>query len=139
MRVSTTLALIVTVLASVHAWTNQQLSRKDMLKNVGGAAAGWLLATSAPPAFAESLPSGVTYEVIKSGDGPKPDVGELAAIRFAAFAGENKIDDIFVSPEPYYTRMGSGGLIPGVESTLPLMRVGDRWKLTIPVRESSAL
>jgi FKBP-type peptidyl-prolyl cis-trans isomerase len=139
MRVSTTSAFLVTALASVHAWTNQQVSRQDMLKTIGGAAAGWMLATSTPPAFADSLPSGVTYEVIKSGDGPKPDVGELAAIRFSAFAGENKIDDIFDTPEPYYTRLGSGGLIPGVESTLPLMRVGDRWKLTIPVRESSAL
>ena len=132
-----TLALLFAVLASAaHAWTNQQqpMSRGDMLRTIGGAsvaAAGWMLA---PPAFAETLPSGVTYEVIKKGDGPKPDIGELVAIRFAAFAGPNKIDDIFDTPEPYYTRMGSGGLLSGVESTLPLMRVGDRWKLTIPVR-----
>ena len=47
--------------------------------------------------------------------------------------GQNKIDDIFETPEPYYTRLGSGGLLKGVETTLPLMRVGDRWSLTIPV------
>jgi peptidylprolyl isomerase len=70
---------------------------------------------------------------VKSGDGPKPEVGELAAIRFAAYSGEIKIDDIFDTPEPYYTRLGSGGLLKGVETTLPLMRLGDRWKLSIPV------
>ena len=91
--------------------------------------------TPARAAEEETLPGGVTYEVVKKGDGPKPEIGELIAIRFAAFAGSgNKIDDIFDTPEPYYTRLGSGGLLKGVETTLPYMRLGDRWKLTIPVR-----
>ena len=94
------------------------------------------IATSAGalPSFAdETLPSGVTYKVIKDGQGAKPEVGDLIAIRFKAFAGDIKIDDIFDTPEPYYTRLGSGGLIKGVEQTLPLMKLGDRWELTIPV------
>merc|ERR1712232_1204589 len=69
---------------------------------------------------------------IKSGDGEAPKLGELIGIRFKAFAGANKIDDIFDTPEPYYTRVASGGLIKGVETTLPLMQLGDRWELTIP-------
>eukprot|EP00980_Cylindrotheca_fusiformis_P003674 scaffold818_cov136-Cylindrotheca_fusiformis.AAC.40 len=97
---------------------------------MGGIAGGWVLTTVSSEA--ETTPAGVTYEVIKSGNGPKPEVGELIAIRFQAFAGSNKIDDIFDTPEPYYTRLGSGGLLKGVETTLPLMTVGDRWKLTIP-------
>merc|ERR1712176_1349461 len=79
-----------------------------------------------------TLSNGVSYDIEKKGMGPKPEKGELAAIRFAAFAGKNKIDDIFETPEPYYTRIGSGAMLKGVEETLPLMRVGDRWKLTIP-------
>lgn len=102
-----------------------------MLKTIGGVAVGWVLTSI--PSVAEKTPAGVTYEVIKKGDGPKPEIGELIAIRFVAFAGDNKIDDIFDTPEPYYTRLGSGGLLKGVETTLPLMKVGDRWKLTIPV------
>lgn len=86
------------------------------------------------PAFAEELPNGVSYTVKQKGSGPKPEKGELVAIRFAAFAGANKIDDLFDNPEPYYTRVGSGGLLKGVEEAIPLMRVGDRWELTIPVR-----
>jgi hypothetical protein len=31
-----------------------------------------------------------------------------------------------------YTRVGSGGMLKGVEQVLPEMRVGDRWKLSIP-------
>jgi hypothetical protein len=152
-------SLLLTVVAvsvsvtSVHAWTlpkttttftstststSTQLgaaavSRQDMLKTVIGGAFASVIVSSPMPVFAEATEAGVQYEVIKSGDGPKPDVGELAAIRFRAYAGDIKIDDIFDSPEPYYTRLGSGGLIKGVETTLPLMRLGDRWKLTIPV------
>ena len=112
-------------------------SRADFLRDVTSAVIGVTTAAVVQqpfPAFAdETLPSGVSIKVVKSGNGPAPEIGELAAIRFASFAGENKIDDIFDTPEPYYTRIGSGGLIKGVEEVLPKMRVGDRWVLTIPV------
>jgi len=119
------------------------MSRSDLFQQTlkGGAATllvGTFLGTTTVVNAAEPLTtaSGVTYEILKQGDGPKPEIGELVAIRFAAYvaATGNKIDDIFDTPEPYYTRMGSGGLLKGVETTLPLMRLGDRWKLTIPVR-----
>eukprot|EP00541_Cyclophora_tenuis_P008929 CAMPEP_0116550274 /NCGR_PEP_ID=MMETSP0397-20121206/5339_1 /TAXON_ID=216820 /ORGANISM="Cyclophora tenuis, Strain ECT3854" /LENGTH=216 /DNA_ID=CAMNT_0004075093 /DNA_START=9 /DNA_END=659 /DNA_ORIENTATION=+ len=90
------------------------------------------VAPAAPSGTEVSLENGVKYVVNKSGDGPKPDIGELAAIRFRAFCGSNKIDDIFDTPEPYYTRIGTGGMLKGVEAVLPLMRSGDRWTLTIP-------
>jgi hypothetical protein len=112
--------------------TNAPVSRQDMMKTMGGVAAGWMLTSVS--SGAETTPTGVKYEVIKAGTGPKPDIGQLIGIRFIAFAGANKIDDIFDSPEPYYTRVGSGNMLKGVETTLPLMVLGDRWKLTIPVR-----
>lgn len=116
-------------------------SRTEFLRDI--AAVGITAASTAGlglPAFADEVtPSGVSIKVTKSGSGPAPVVGELAAIRFAAFAGENKIDDIFETPEPYYTRVGSGGLIKGVEEVLPKMRVGDRWVLTVPVSDALGL
>lgn len=84
------------------------------------------------PGTVVNLPNGVSYSVIKSGTGPLPQRGELIAIRFAAYFGDNKLDDIFDTPEPYYTRVGSGGLIKGVEETIPLMHLGDRWKMVVP-------
>ena len=115
----------------------QSSSRADFLRDVTTAVVGVTAAAVVQqpfPAFAdETLPSGVAIKVLKSGNGPKPDRGELAAIRFISFAGENKIDDVLNTPEPYYTRIGSGGLIKGVEEVLPMMRLGDRWVLTIPV------
>lgn len=116
-----------------------ELNRRQALESAAAAflvsSAGSVWAPAAAQA-AESttLPNGVAVAVQKKGDGPKPEVGELVAIRFAASYGDQKIDDIFDTPEPYYTRIGSGALLKGVEETLPLMRVGDRWLLTIPVR-----
>lgn len=128
MRVLIAFLLAVT---SINAWTGQPLSRSSFVQV---ASAGSLLSLI-QPSNAVDLPSGVSYTVVKQGQGPKPDIGELAAIRFAAYAGDIKIDDIFESPEPYYTRVGSGGLLKGVEEVLPLMQLGDRWKLTIPVSQ----
>ena len=81
---------------------------------------------------AEAVAAGVSISKTKTGSGPQPGVGELAAIRFKALCGPTTIDDIYATPEPFYTRVGSGGLIKGVEMVLPSMRVGDRWVLTIP-------
>jgi hypothetical protein len=88
-----------------------EVSRTGFLKQMAGAAVAATLVGNPFAALAETLPSGVDVKVIKKGDGPIPDIGELAAIRFRAFAGANKIDDIFDTPEPYYTRIGNGGLI----------------------------
>lgn len=85
----------------------QATTRKEFL----GAAAAALVASStgiALPAFAADT---VDIQVKKKGDGPIPESGELVAIRFAAEAAGIKLDDIFDSPEPYYTRVGAGGLL----------------------------
>jgi len=117
--------------------SNTPTSRREFLTSGlmnGGAVLATLL--TGLPAFAAgdsfTTPNGVDVTKTKVGSGPAPDLGELAAIRFKANYGEMKIDDIFDSPEPYYTRVGSGGMIKGVEEVLPMMKVGDRWTLTIP-------
>jgi len=113
-----------------------QQSRTEFLRDVFGIATIASTTVGVLPQYAfadETTASGVAIKVLKSGNGPKPTIGELASIRFAAYNGEIKIDDIFATPEPYFTRVGSGGLIKGVEEVLPMMRVGDRWVLTIPV------
>lgn len=128
------LSILIILPTLAAAWTTSAVSRSDFFKAT--TTTGLVALVVAPEAgqAAETLPNGVTYEVVQTGKGPKPDSGELVAVRFAAYCGDIKIDDIFDTPEPYYTRVGSGGLIKGVEETIPLMQLGDRWKLTIPVR-----
>lgn len=60
-----------------------QTSRADFLKQSLASAAA-LTFFNAPVFAADEikLPSGVSYVIVTAGDGPVPDVGELAAIRF---------------------------------------------------------
>ncbi len=127
---------VSTPAARTQTELSANVSRDNFLKQVSVAGAAAMFSPMA--AFADDeikLPSGTSYVVIKSGDGPEPKIGELAGIRFRAKVVQsgNQIDDIFDTPEPYYTRVGSGGLIKGVEEVLPRMRVGDRYVITCPV------
>lgn len=120
--------------------SSSDVSRVEFFQQIAGLSVATAFSSSLSlPAFAEgedpiNLPSGVSYTVTKVGSGPKPDVGELAGVRFKAVCipTGNTVDDIFETPEPYYTRVGSGGLIKGIEEVIPLMRVGDRFFVTIP-------
>ena len=112
--------------SSSSSTTTMMISRQDFLTSImtGTTAAAIVASTNTLPAWADDMDStasssatvttmdnGVKYTVTKAGDGPKPDIGELAAIRFRAFCGTNKIDDIFDTPEPYYTRIGTGMML----------------------------
>ena len=130
------LALFLCSTTVTTAYTpSSSVSRKAFLQTA--VATGFVLPQQQVAWADTTLPNGVSYKVVKEGSGAKPTIGDLVAVRFAAYAGDVKIDDIFETPEPYYTRLGSGGLIKGVEETLPLMQLGDRWVLTIPVRFAS--
>ena len=130
--------LLICLIAVVTSYSfvpksSRALFLRDSLAIVGSIT---LATTSPPPSFAaESIthPSGVHINIISSGSGPKPEVGELAAIRFKATHSNGIVlDDILDTPEPFYTRVGSGSLIKGVEKVLPDMRVGDHWILLVP-------
>lgn len=80
--------------------------------------------------------SAIDINVIKSGKegSGNPTVGDLVAIRFKCVLQKSGavIDNILENPEPYYFRLGGGQVLPGVEQTLPKMKAGDVWALTIP-------
>ncbi|CEL93612.1 unnamed protein product [Vitrella brassicaformis CCMP3155] len=76
--------------------------------------------------------SGLAYSVLKSGEGPKVEAGDLVVIRFRGQYKNIVIDDLFRTSEPYYARAAGGKLVAGLEEALLMMRVGDRWKLKVP-------
>jgi len=92
-------------------------------------ASSWQQAASA----AEKTGSGLEYTVVKSGSGGRPITGDLIAIRFKGkVQATGAVFDDIMSGEPYYTRVGSGNVLPGVEEAVKLMRSGDTWNLTLP-------
>lgn len=114
------------------------MSRRDaLLKTAGLLSLGLVVgSTGGLPmvkrAGAETLPSGIVYEVIEKGNGPVPQVGELAAIRFTGAYKDIVFDDLYKTKEPLYFRVGGNTLLKGIEEAVKVMKVGDRWKLTIP-------
>lgn len=82
----------------------------------------------------KTLPSGLAYRVIKSGD-PKdasPAVGDLVMVEY-----EGRLPDgvIFDSSERHgggLMQMPVEGLIPGWMEALPKMHPGDIWQLYVP-------
>ncbi len=112
------------------------MSRRDALFKATASAALFTLGltgtTSGSAARAETLPSGIVYTVIEKGNGPKPEVGELAAIRFTGAYKDVVFDNLYDTKEPLYFRVGGNTLLKGIEEAVKAMQVGDRWKLTIP-------
>ena len=107
------------------------LSRRQAL----GAA---LVLPFAPAACYAGAPAqtkgGVGITVKKTGSGGQPAVGDLCAIRFKGTVTKTGqvFDDIMESAEPYYFRIGSEKVLPGVEEAVKMMHTGDVWELAVP-------
>lgn len=75
--------------------------------------------------------SGLQYEVLKSGNGPKPTPTNTVKVHYHGTLTDGTVFDSSVErKEPI--EFPVTGVIPGWVEALQLMSVGDKWKLTIP-------
>ena len=75
--------------------------------------------------------SGLQYEVLKSGNGPKPKTTDTVKVHYHGTLIDGKVFDSSVERnEPI--EFPVTGVIQGWIEALQLMSVGDKWKLTIP-------
>jgi FKBP-type peptidyl-prolyl cis-trans isomerase FklB len=75
--------------------------------------------------------SGLQYEVLKSGTGPKPKPADTVRVHYHGTLIDGTVFDSSVQRnEPVEFEVT--GVIPGWTEALQLMSVGDKWKLTIP-------
>merc|ERR1711879_171431 len=79
-------------------------------------------------------PEGVRYTIVEIGTGGKAAVGDLVTLKFkGSLAKDGRVfDDIMEQEAPFFTRVGGGLLVPGIDSALKQMRSGDVWDLVIP-------
>lgn len=75
--------------------------------------------------------SGLQYEVIKSGTGPKPKATSTVVVHYHGTLLDGTVFDSSVERGEPMT-MQVGGVIPGWVEVLQLMSVGDKWKVYIP-------
>lgn len=78
-----------------------------------------------------SLPSGLQYEVLRPGDGPKPAADDAVKLHFHGTLLDGTVFDSTNDREgPIVLR--ANGAIKAFTEALPIMSVGAKWKLFIP-------
>ena len=79
-----------------------------------------------------TLPSGVQYEVLKTGSGEPPQAGDNVMISYhTSLPDGTVIDTTDDDGEPLYIPLNDIA-VPGLKEALLLMNAGARWKLVIP-------
>ena len=77
------------------------------------------------------LPSGLQYEVIKEGTGPKPTINDKVRVHYHGTLIDGQIFDSSIDRgQPI--EFNVNGVISGWTEALLLMPVGSKWKLVIP-------
>ena len=78
-----------------------------------------------------ALPSGLQYEVLRPGDGPKPAPDDSIKVHFHGTLLDGTVFDSSVGrAEPPVLTAGGG--FPGWNEALPMIPVGAKWKLFVP-------
>ncbi|HEY4060182.1 MAG TPA: FKBP-type peptidyl-prolyl cis-trans isomerase, partial [Kofleriaceae bacterium] len=85
-----------------------------------------------PPAGAKKSPKGVAYRVLKAGTGgPKPTIDQDIQVEYTGWTQDKRVfDSTIIKGAP--ADMSMNGVIVGWQDTLPLMSVGDKWRLWVP-------
>jgi len=107
----------------------QQLKAEKVTKNKM-AGQQFLAANKRKPGMV-TLPSGLQYQVIKEGTGPRPTATDRVKTHYQGTLIDGTIFDSSVQRgEPVTFQVG--GVIKGWTEALQLMPVGSKWKLFIP-------
>ncbi len=79
------------------------------------------------------LPSGLQYQVMEPGDGPKPTASDTVKVNYrGTLIDGTEFDSSYKRNEPAV--FGVDKVIPGWTEALQLMPVGAKWKLFIPAK-----
>jgi len=79
----------------------------------------------------KTLPSGLQYQVLKEGNGPSPKPTDRVKVHYAGTLTDGTEFDSSVKRDQPAV-FGVTQVIKGWTEALPLMKVGDKWKLVIP-------
>lgn len=89
------------------------------------------LASNAERDGVTTLPSGLQYEVVQEGDGPKPAATDRVTVHYrGSLVDGTQFDSSYDRGEPATFRLDQ--VIPGWSEGLQQMNVGSIWKLYIP-------
>ena len=74
--------------------------------------------------------SGLQYKVITPGDGQSPEMGQMVTVHYTGKLIDGTVFDSSEGQEPRSFQVG--GVIPGWNEALQMMKVGGKWELAVP-------
>ncbi len=81
----------------------------------------------------EKTDSGLRYQIIQKGDGPKAEKGKQISVHYKGQLADGRVfDSSYQRKEPIDFTVGIGQVIKGWDEGLQLLRVGDKARLVIP-------
>jgi FKBP-type peptidyl-prolyl cis-trans isomerase len=78
-----------------------------------------------------TLPSGLQYEVLAAGTGPKPKLDDVVVAHYKGSHVDGKEFD-GTDPAGDPASFPLRGVVPGWQEALPLMAVGSKWRIYLP-------
>ncbi len=122
-------ALLVALAVSAAACAREAERRPAEREPAGAAAEG------PPPVAGDTVTtaSGLKYIVIRSGDGPAVQAGQVARVHYTGWLTDGrKFDSSRDRGQPFAFPVGQGRVIRGWDEAVGMMHVGDVWRLIIP-------
>jgi FKBP-type peptidyl-prolyl cis-trans isomerase FkpA len=81
----------------------------------------------------QTTASGLKYVVHEEGSGMRPDSGDLVFVHYyGALTDGSMFDNSFVRGSEFPFQLGTGGVIPGWDEGIALLKVGSKATLFVP-------
>jgi FKBP-type peptidyl-prolyl cis-trans isomerase len=113
------------------AMREEQKKSRDKQASENEAAGDKFLEENAKRDEVTTTASGLQYEVLTKGEGPKPEASDKVKVHYKGTLLDGKVfDSSYERGEP--VTFPVGGVIPGWSEALQLMNVGSKYKLYIP-------
>lgn len=109
----------------------KQRAAADELGKANAAAGEAFLAENGKRVEVKTTPSGLQYEVLTEGDGPRPEANDQVEVHYTGKLIDGTVFDSSVDRGMPAT-FGVTQVIPGWVEALQLMKAGSKWRLFIP-------
>lgn len=109
----------------------KQRAAAEELGKANAAAGEAFLAENGKRVEVKTTPSGLQYEVLTEGDGPRPEANDQVEVHYTGELIDGTVFDSSVDRGMPAT-FGVTQVIPGWVEALQLMKAGSKWRLFIP-------